>query len=44
MAFDLFCHIDGRYFRRVRSMAAVTPVPAWIFVRGTRHLMHRDPN
>lgn len=44
VAFDLFCHVDGRYFRRVRSMAAVTPVLAWIFVRGTRYLMHRDPN
>ncbi|GAA3557671.1 metal-dependent hydrolase [Amycolatopsis ultiminotia] len=44
VAFDLFCHVDGRYFRRVRSMVAVTPVLAWVFVRGTRFLMRNDPN
>ncbi|MBB4687466.1 metal-dependent hydrolase [Amycolatopsis jiangsuensis] len=44
VAFDLFCHLDGRYFRRVRSMAAVTPVLAWVFLRGTKYLMRHDPN
>jgi ferredoxin-NADP reductase len=43
VAFDLFMHLDGRYTRRVRSMAAVTPVLAWVFFRGTRYLMHNDP-
>jgi predicted metal-dependent hydrolase len=43
VAFDLFRHLDGRYFRRVRSMLAVTPVLAWMFVRGTRYLMRHDP-
>ena len=43
VAYDLFCHLDGRYFRRVRSMLVVTPVLAWIFVRGTRFLMKNDP-
>ncbi|WP_033290025.1 metal-dependent hydrolase [Amycolatopsis jejuensis] len=43
VAFDLFCHLDGRYLRRVRSMIVVTPVLAWIFLRGTRFLMRGDP-
>jgi predicted metal-dependent hydrolase len=43
VAFDVFMHLDGRYGRRVRSMAAVTPVLAWIFARGTRYLMRTDP-
>ncbi|QWF80789.1 metal-dependent hydrolase [Amycolatopsis sp. CA-230715] len=43
VAFDLFMHLDGRYGRRVRSMALVTPVLAWIFLRGTKFLMRNDP-
>ena len=43
VAFDLFMHLDGRYTRRVRSMAAVTPVLAWMFLRGTKFLMRNDP-
>ncbi|SDX23769.1 hypothetical protein SAMN05421504_102767 [Amycolatopsis xylanica] len=43
VAYDLFQHLDGRYTRRVRSMLAVTPVLAWIFLRGTRFLMRNDP-
>ncbi|MEC3982089.1 metal-dependent hydrolase [Amycolatopsis sp. H20-H5] len=43
VAFDLFMHLDGRYNRRVRSMAVVTPVLAWVFLRGTRFLMRNDP-
>lgn len=43
VAFDLFMHLDGRYTRRVRSMLLVTPVLAWIFLRGTRFLMRNDP-
>ncbi|RSN47173.1 metal-dependent hydrolase [Amycolatopsis sp. WAC 04197] len=43
VAFDLFMHLDGRYARRVRSMLVVTPVLAWVFLRGTRFLMKNDP-
>ncbi|EMD28763.1 metal-dependent hydrolase [Amycolatopsis azurea] len=43
VAFDLFMHLDGRYGRRVRSMLVVTPVLAWVFLRGTRFLMKNDP-
>ncbi|KZB85105.1 metal-dependent hydrolase [Amycolatopsis regifaucium] len=43
VAFDLFMHLDGRYGRRVRSMIVVTPVLAWVFLRGTRFLMRNDP-
>jgi predicted metal-dependent hydrolase len=43
VAFDLFQHLDGRYTRRTRTMLVVTPVLAWIFLRGTRYLMANDP-
>ncbi|SFB23198.1 hypothetical protein SAMN05216266_106301 [Amycolatopsis marina] len=43
VAFDLFQHLDGRYLRRVRAMAVVTPVMLWLLVRGTRFLMTADP-
>lgn len=43
VTYDLFCHLDGRYSRRVRSMAVVTPVLAWVFVRRTKFLMRNDP-
>jgi predicted metal-dependent hydrolase len=44
VAYDLFCHLDGRYSRRVRSMAVVTPALFWVFARGTRFLMANDPS
>ncbi|WP_216206575.1 metal-dependent hydrolase [Amycolatopsis aidingensis] len=43
VAFDLYQHLDGRYLRRVRSMALVTPMLVWVFVRGTRYLLRNDP-
>ncbi|WP_116048883.1 metal-dependent hydrolase [Amycolatopsis palatopharyngis] len=43
VAFDLFQHLDGRYLRRTRAMAVVTPVLLWLLVRGTRFLMSNDP-
>jgi predicted metal-dependent hydrolase len=43
VAFDLFQHLDGRYARRARTMVAVTPVLAWVFLRGSRYLMKHDP-
>ncbi|MDT7723934.1 MAG: uncharacterized protein QOI21_510 [Actinomycetota bacterium] len=43
VAFDLFQHLDGRYARRARTMIVVTPVLAWVFLRGTRFLMAQDP-
>ncbi|MBA0125739.1 metal-dependent hydrolase [Haloechinothrix sp. YIM 98757] len=43
VAYDLFCHLDGRYTRRARAMSVVAPVMLWLFVRGTRFLMRNDP-
>ena len=43
VAYDVFMHLDGRYFRRVRTMVVVFPVLAWLFVRSTRWLMAHDP-
>ncbi|MFI6026884.1 metal-dependent hydrolase [Amycolatopsis magusensis] len=43
VAYDLYQHLDGRYLRRARTMALVTPVLAWLWVRGTRFLMAADP-
>ncbi|MDV6014594.1 metal-dependent hydrolase [Haloechinothrix sp. LS1_15] len=43
VAYDLYQHLDGRYLRRVRAMSVVAPVMLWLFVRGTRFLLHRDP-
>src|SRR4051794_41853245 len=43
VAYDLFQHLDGRYARRARTMVIVTPVLAWVFLRGTRFLMANDP-
>ncbi|RCW46024.1 hypothetical protein DFQ14_102326 [Halopolyspora algeriensis] len=43
VAYDLFLHLDGRYFRRVRTMAIAAPVFAWLWARGVRYLMAHDP-
>ena len=43
VAYDLYQHLDGRYSRRARTMVLVTPVLAWVFLRGTRFLMANDP-
>ncbi|MGV0162550.1 metal-dependent hydrolase [Mycobacterium colombiense] len=43
VAFDLFTHLDGSYWRRVRAWVAVSPVLALLWARGTAHLMSVDP-
>jgi uncharacterized protein len=43
VAYDLFMHVDGRYFRRVRTMLIAGPVLGWLWVRGTKYLMANDP-
>lgn len=43
VAFDLFTHLDGRYWRRVRAWFAASPVLALLWIRGTRYLMSVDP-
>jgi predicted metal-dependent hydrolase len=43
VAFDMYAHVSGSYFMRVRTMLIVAPIMAWLWVRGTRYLMARDP-
>lgn len=43
VAFDLYMHIDGRYARRMRSHTLMLPVIMWLWARGVRRLMARDP-
>lgn len=43
VAFDLFCHLDGRYRRRVRALGATVPIMQWLWVRGVRFMMRIDP-
>jgi len=43
VAFDLYQHLDGRYFRRVRLFLLAAPFFFWLWVRGVRYLMARDP-
>ncbi|OZF25662.1 hypothetical protein CH296_26465 [Rhodococcus sp. 14-2496-1d] len=43
VAFDLFTHLDGNYFHRVRAWMLAAPTLALMWGRGTRHLMAVDP-
>ncbi|MGZ4523593.1 MAG: metal-dependent hydrolase [Mycobacteriaceae bacterium] len=43
VAFDLYQHLDGRYFRRVRMFLLGAPFFFWLWVRGVRYLMAHDP-
>lgn len=44
VAFDLFTHLDGSYWRRVRAWLVASPVLALLWIRGTRYLMSIDPS
>ncbi|RZI84609.1 MAG: metal-dependent hydrolase [Microbacterium sp.] len=43
VAYDVYMHVDGRYFRRVRTYAIAGVVLLWLFFRGVKHLMKADP-
>lgn len=43
VAFDLFTHLDGRYYKRVRFFLLAAPVFLWLWIRGARFLMANDP-
>ncbi|MGH3796215.1 MAG: metal-dependent hydrolase [Pseudonocardiaceae bacterium] len=43
VAFDLFAHADGRYFRRVRALMITGPIMLWLWIRGVAFLMRIDP-
>jgi predicted metal-dependent hydrolase len=42
VAYDLLCHLDPGYLRRVRTMAIATTVLVQLWVRGARYLMSAD--
>lgn len=44
VAYDVFMHVDGRWFRRVRTYAVSGVVLLWLFFRGVKHLMKADPS
>jgi predicted metal-dependent hydrolase len=44
VAYDVYRHVDGRYFRRIRTYAISGIVLLWLFRRGCAHLMETDPN
>ncbi|WP_063008989.1 metal-dependent hydrolase [Nocardia kruczakiae] len=44
VAFDLYTHLDGRYWRRVRAWLMSAPTLAILWVRGIRYLMSVDPD
>jgi len=43
VAFDVYQHLDGRYWRRVRQMLVVAPGMAAMWFQGVRFLMANDP-
>jgi predicted metal-dependent hydrolase len=43
VAFDVFQHISGNWFRRVLAMMIVAPTMVWLFRRGARFLCSIDP-
>jgi predicted metal-dependent hydrolase len=43
VAFDLYTHLDGRYWRRVRAWLIAAPTLAILWSRGIGYLMSVDP-
>lgn len=43
VAFDLLCHLDPGYARRIRTMGIAGPVLFHLWIRGARFLMAADP-
>ena len=43
VAYDLLQHLDPGYARRVRAMALAGPVLVYLWARGARYLITRDP-
>lgn len=43
VAYDLFDHVDGRFANRVAAMAVALPFLVWLWARGVRYLMAKDP-
>lgn len=43
VAYDVLCHLDPRYVRRVRTYVAAAAALFWLWGRGVRFLMANDP-
>jgi hypothetical protein len=43
VAYDLYQHLDGRYWPRVKQMLVVAPGMAMLWARGVSYLMAHDP-
>lgn len=43
VAFDLFQHVSGSYWRRVVAMVQVVGVLSFLWIEGTRYFMRHDP-
>lgn len=43
VAYDLFQHLSGSYFKRVMAMGLVFPVLGWLWYRGAAFLLQSDP-
>jgi hypothetical protein len=43
VAYDLYQHVDGRYWRRVRTHLLILPTLGWLWARGIRALLASDP-
>jgi predicted metal-dependent hydrolase len=43
VAYDLLQHLDPGYARRVRAMALAGPILVYLWARGARYLVTRDP-
>ncbi|WP_280339639.1 metal-dependent hydrolase [Nocardia neocaledoniensis] len=43
VAYELYTHLDGRYWRRVRAWFLAAPTLAILWIRGIRYLMSVDP-
>jgi len=43
VAFDVYDHVDGRYVRRARTYAVAATALCYLWARGVRELMARDP-
>jgi len=43
VAYDVYMHVDGRYFRRVRTYVIAAGAIVWVWGLGAKHLMDNDP-
>ncbi|UQX88609.1 metal-dependent hydrolase [Jatrophihabitans telluris] len=42
VAYDLYAHVDGRYWRRVRTHLLIMPALGWLWARGLTALLASD--